>query len=254
MSTIYQKISEPFKFKVHEFLRSFGLDVVRFPPVDFRSDEKEIFHAVRPLTMTSPERVYVLIEAVRYLTRAAIPGAIVECGVWKGGSMAAAARTLLQMKDVSRDLYLFDTFRGMTEPGTEDVDYAGNHASKVCADWVGDNGAWCEAPLERVKEVLYATGYPKERIHFIEGRVENTIPASAPESIALLRLDTDWYESTRHELIHLFPRLARAGVLIIDDYGHWQGARKACDEFFEQSRVPILLNRIDAGGRVAVRL
>lgn len=239
------------KDKFHDFLRSFGLDVVRFPPVDFRSDEKEIFQAVRPLTMTSPERIYVLIQAVRYLTRAAIPGALVECGVWKGGSMAAVARTLLQMKDVSRDLYLFDTFRGMTKPGAVDVDYSGQQASKV---WAEANGDWCDAPLEQVKAALYATGYPHDKIHFIEGRVEDTIPAYAPESIALLRLDTDWYESTHHELIHLFPRLTRAGVLIIDDYGHWQGSRKACDEYFEQNRVPILLNRIDVGGRVAVRL
>jgi hypothetical protein len=238
------------KDAIHDFLRSFGLDVVRFPPPDFRSDETEIFHAVRPLTMTSPERVYVLIEAVRYITRVAIPGAIVECGVWKGGSMAAVARALLQMKDVSRDLYLFDTFQGMTEPTTVDVDYAGKPASKV---WAEANGVWCDAPLEQVKDVLYATGYPKEKIHFIEGRVEDTIPASAPESIALLRLDTDWYDSTRHELIHLFPRLIRAGVLIIDDYGHWQGSRKACDEYFEQNRVPILLNRIDVGGRIATK-
>jgi hypothetical protein len=239
------------KDKFHDFLRSFGLDVVRFPPVDFRSDEREIFQAVRPLTMTSPERIYAVIQAVRYLARAAVSGALVECGVWKGGSMAAVARTLLQMNDVSRDLYLFDTFRGMTKPGVVDVDYSGKQASKV---WAESNGGWCEAPLEQVKSALYATGYPTDRIHFIEGRVEDTIPASAPESIALLRLDTDWYESTYHELIHLFPRLTRAGVLIIDDYGHWQGSRKACDEYFEQNRVPILLNRIDVGGRVAIRL
>jgi len=239
------------KDKIHEFLRSFGLDVVRFPPVDFLSEEREIFDAVRPLTMTSPERIYVLIQALRYLTKASIPGAIVECGVWKGGSMAAAARTLLQMQDVSRDLYLFDTFRGMTEPGTLDVDYSGKQASEV---WAKSNGTWCDAALEQVKNVLFATGYPREKLHFIEGRVEDTIPASAPESIALLRLDTDWYESTRHELVHLFPRLIRAGVFIIDDYGHWQGSRKACDEYFEQNHIPILLNRIDAGGRVAIRV
>jgi hypothetical protein len=129
-----------------------------------------------PLPVTSPERVHVLIQAVRYLTRAAIRGAIVECGVWKGGSMAAA-RTLLQLNDVSRDLCLFDTFRGMTEPTTVDVDYSGN-ASKVWADRVGANDAWCDAPLEQVKDVLYATGYPRDKIRFIEGRVEDTLPAS----------------------------------------------------------------------------
>lgn len=239
------------KDKIHDLLRSVGYDVARFPPVDFRSDEKEIFHAVRPLTMTSPERIYVLIQAVRYLIKAAIPGAVVECGVWRGGSMAAVARTLLQMQDVSRDLYLFDTFQGMPEPGVEDVDHSGTPASK---SWNEANGVWCDAPLEQVKNVLYGTGYPKEKIHFIEGRVEDTIPAWAPESIALLRLDTDWYESTRHELIHLFPRLIRAGVLIIDDYGHWRGSRKACDEYFEQNNIAILLNRIDVGGRIALRL
>jgi hypothetical protein len=239
------------KDKIHNFLRFCGLDVVRFPPVDFRSDERDIFQAVRPFTMTSPERIYVLIQAVRYLVKATIPGAFVECGVWKGGSMAAVARTLLEMKDASRDLYLFDTFQGMTQPGTEDVDYAGKKASTV---WAQSNGIWCDAPLEEVRSVLYRTGYPKEKIHFVEGRVEDTIPHCAPESVALLRLDTDWYESTRHELIHLFPRLIPSGVLIIDDYGHWQGSRKACDEYFEQNRVPILLNRVDVGGRVAIRL
>jgi O-methyltransferase len=149
MTSIYPKIGGPLQLKVPEILRSFGPDVVRFLPVDFRGDEKETFHAVRPLTMTSPERVYVPIQAVRYLTRAAIPRAIVECGVWKGGSMAAA-RTLLQVSDVSRDLCLFDTFRGMTEPGNEDVECSGKHASQVRADWVGANDIWCDAPLERV--------------------------------------------------------------------------------------------------------
>ncbi len=101
--------------------------------------------------------------------------------------------------------------------------------------------------------MLYATGYPREKIHFVRGRVEETIPASAPDSIALLRLDTDWYDSTRHELVHLFPRLLKAGVIIIDDYGHWQGCRQACDEYFAQNRIPILLNRIDSTGRIALK-
>ena len=111
----------------------------------------------------------------------------------------------------------------------------------------------CECAAGRSKKILYGTGYPSERIHFVPGKVEDTIPASAPESIALLRLDTDWYESTKHELVHLFPRLATSGVLIIDDYGHWRGSRLACDEYFEQNRVPILLNRIDFTGRIALK-
>jgi O-methyltransferase len=79
------------------------------------------------------------------------------------------------------------------------------------------------------------------------------VPRSAPEVIALLRLDTDWYASTKHELLHLYPRLTQSGVLIIDDYGHWQGARKAVDEYVEENRLPLLLNRIDETGRIAVK-
>ena len=242
---------------IHETFRLFGLDIIHFPPrdqvtpPDFREDELEILRQVRPWTMTSPDRVYALIQAVRYVSANHVPGAIVECGVWKGGSMAAVARTLLQMQDVSRELYLFDTFEGMTAPTAKDLDYTGKRASQVLRDV--PRVRCDDAPLEQVKEVLYGTGYPREKIHFVRGRVEETVPASAPDSIALLRLDTDWYDSTRHELVHLFPRLFKAGVIIIDDYGHWQGSRQACDEYFAQNRIPILLNRIDFTGRIALK-
>ena len=245
------------KSAIHKTFRFFGLDIIELPPreqahpPDFREDEVEVISAVRPWTMTSAERIYALIQAVRYVSENAIAGEIVECGVWKGGSMAAIARTLIQSQDVKRDLYLFDTFEGMSEPTTKDVDYSGKQAAEVL---LKDAGSRCaDAPLEQVKEVLYETGYPRERIHFIRGRVEETIPASAPKSISLLRLDTDWYMSTKHELVHLFPRLVRSGVIILDDYGHWEGSRQACDEYFKQNRIPILLNRIDYTGRIALK-
>lgn len=245
------------KAAIHRAFRLFSLDIIRYTPEDkvfppdFRKDEAEILRAVRPWTMTSPDRVYALIQAVRYVSSNDIAGAIVECGVWKGGSMAAVARTLLQRQDVSRELYLFDTFEGMTAPTVRDVDYSGKTASQ---DLLERPAHKCDdAPLDQVKEVLYATGYPRERIHFVRGRVEATIPASAPDAISLLRLDTDWYESTRHELVHLFPRMSKAGVIVIDDYGHWQGCRQACDEYFAHNRIPILLNRIDFAGRIALK-
>jgi len=90
-------------------------------------------------------------------------------------------------------------------------------------------------------------------MRFIVGKVEDTIPGEAPGKIAILRLDTDWYESTKHELINLYPKLSTGGVLIIDDYGHWEGARKAVDEYIHDQRLRILLNRIDYTGRIAVR-
>lgn len=246
------------KNTLHRSLRAFGLDIIRYrPPIDvfppdFEKREIDIVREVRPWTMTSPERIFGLIQATRYVSMNRIPGAIVECGVWKGGSMAAIARTLLQLEDKSRDLYLFDTFEGMPAPTGNDVEYSGKHAAEVLKE---EEGTRCDdAPLEAVKDVIYATNYPREKIHFVSGKVEETIPALAPGSISLLRLDTDWYESTRHELIHLFPRLSTTGVFIVDDYGHWRGCRQACDEYFENHRIPILLNRIDYTGRIAVKI
>jgi len=244
------------KTAIRRSLRAFGLNSVLFSHeaparyCDFSSAETDIIEAVRPLTMTSAERIYALIQAVRYVSTNAIEGALVECGVWKGGSMAAVARTLLQLQDLKRDLYLFDTFEGMTEPTSRDVDYTG----KSAAELKQEISNWCAAPFECVKQVLYKTGYPKDRIHFVPGKVEETLPGFAPESIALLRLDTDWYESTKHELTHLFPRLSKKGVIIIDDYGYWKGCRQACDEYFSQHRIPILLNRIDNTGRIALKV
>jgi O-methyltransferase len=245
------------KTAIHKSFRVFGFDVIRYGhekqeyPLDFNPTEIDIIQAVRPWTMTSVERIYALIQAVRYVSANTISGAMVECGVWKGGSMAAIARTLIQVQDVGRDLYLFDTFEGMSDPTSRDLEYSGKHASELLLE--NPDLRCADAPLESVRSVLYETGYPKERIQFVQGKVEETIPESAPESISLLRLDTDWYESTKHELVHLFPRLSRGGVLIIDDYGHWRGSRQACDEYFTQNRAPLLLNRIDFTGRIALK-
>jgi O-methyltransferase len=212
-------------------------------PSDFSQEEIDTFQQVSSYTMTSKERVFSLINAVRYVSRHNIPGDIVECGVWKGGSMMAIAKTLLAEQDQSRNLYLFDTFAGMSEPSENDRDF-----SSKTDQWI-----WCNAPLEGVQTVMSQTGYSQNKIHFIQGKVEDTLPANAPEKIALLRLDTDWYESTRHELIHLFPRLSVNGVIIIDDYGYWQGAKKAVDEYFQEYNIKILLNRIDDTGRIAIK-
>ena len=215
-----------------------------------------IIDQVRPYTMTSAERVAALCGAVEYVARCGIPGAIVECGVWRGGSAMAAALTLLRLGRADVDLYLFDTFAGMPPPTAADkVAATGEPAAAVLArsDRRTSN-EWAYAPLDEVRRNLAATHYPPERLHLVAGKVEETLPARAPAQISLLRLDTDWYESTRHELIHLFPRLAVGGVLIVDDYGHWAGARQAVDEYIAGHRLRILLNRIDYTGRIAVKL
>lgn len=224
-------------------------------PPDFSEQNIEIYNMIKPYTMTSPERVNALIDAVNYVIRNKIEGAMVECGVWKGGSTMAMALALKKSGNESRDIYLYDTFSGMTTPGAVDVSINGNNAQHefLKTKISEDSSNWCLSGIDEVKRNVYGTGYTKDRIHFIEGKVENTIPQHMPSEIALLRLDTDWYESTKHELIHLFPLLKKNGVLIIDDYGHWEGARKAVDEYIADQNIQILLNRIDYTGRIAIK-
>jgi hypothetical protein len=236
----------------------FNADLVRYPapaPPDFDAADRATIDAVRAYTSTSAERIVALRHAVQYVVANGIPGDFVECGVWKGGSMMAAARTLLEMGDTSRDLYLYDTFEGMTAPTMRDVSYGGESAAAVWKDRRGEDGTstWSNISLDTVREAMESVGYDQARIHLVKGPVEQTIPEQAPSQIALLRLDTDWYESTYHELEHLFPRLVVGGVLIIDDYGHWLGAREATDEYIRKHGVRLLLNRIDYTGRIAVK-
>lgn len=243
---------------LRKLARRFGVDFVPYPPVLKGVDEgtAKTIDAVRPYTMTSDQRVAALCDAVRYVVTNRISGAIVECGVWKGGSMMAVARTLLELGDRTRDLHLFDTFEGMTAPTGEDVALTGETAADLMAastDREDAESVWCRAPLAVVRQAMASVGYDGSKIHYIKGRVEDTVPAAAPERIALLRLDTDWYESTRHEMIHLFPRLCVGGVLILDDYGHWLGARRAVDDYVREHNVPLFLQKIDYTGRYAVK-
>lgn len=251
MITVKSGLKAAFRWLV----RRTGFDLVKYQdgglPPDFEPLHREIVEAVRRHTMTSPERLFGLIEAVRHVERHRVPGAIVECGVYKGGSMMAAALTLLREGTADRDLYLFDTFEGMPPPTAEDVDLHGNSAVEEF-DRRRD-GEWLACSLERVREAVLSTGYPAERVHLVQGPVEDTLPERAPEGIAVLRLDTDWYASTRHELEHLYPRLASRGVLIVDDYGHFRGARKAVDEYLEGLGAAVLLGRLDYTGRMVVK-
>lgn len=222
-------------------------------PADYDEETKRIIKAVRPFTMTSPEKLFALVAAVRYVDAASIPGAIVECGVWRGGSMHAVARTLDSCGTHERELYLFDTFEGMTEPTERDVKIKVDEAaSDLMANSPKNSWLWAVASIEDVREGISTLPYPQERFHLVKGPVEETIPDAAPEEIALLRLDTDWYDSTRHELEHLYSRLQPGGVLIIDDYGTWKGSKDATDEFLKTLDQPLLLLRAGRS-RVAVK-
>jgi O-methyltransferase len=242
-AAVRKKAAPPRKGKVHEI------------PGHYDEAAKRLIQRVKPRTMTTPEKLYGLIQATRYVSAHDIPGDVVECGVWRGGSMQTVAYTLLEAGESERDLHLFDTFEGMPE-NPSDIDrrtFAGGEtAAELLAASDRSAKIWAYAPFEDVRSAMDETGYPTERIHYHRGLVEETVPREAPERISILRLDTDWYESTRHELEHLYDRLSPGGVLIIDDYGGWAGSRKATDEFLDKTRAPLLLLPI-SGGRIAVK-
>jgi O-methyltransferase len=240
----------------HDLLSSRGSLSDEFP-ADFSPEEKADISAVRAFTMTSPERLVSLSRCIDYLVRNKIDGDVVECGVWKGGSMLLAARKLARLGDTERNLFLFDTFEGMAEPGKEDVSALDQTLAAVLLDGAErqeGNNVWCYSPLEEVKANMQRSDYPADKIRLIKGKVEDTLPEPSIGRIALLRLDTDWYESTKHELETLYDRLVPGGALIIDDYGHWSGARKAVDEFFDTRKLSLFLHRIDYTGRMAIKI
>lgn len=238
-------------------LRAKGYGVI--PPEQYLSDmEKEfisIWDNIKPFTMTSVERGYSLFKSVEYVVKNKIPGDFVECGVWKGGSCMLIAMALNLFGETSRKIYLYDTYEGMPEPTKEDV--ISWNGRSVLEKWEEDRsgiknnfGSWAVG-LKEVKTNIATISYPENNFIFVPGDVALTLKDVKPDIIALLRLDTDWYASTVEELEILYPLLVEKGVLIIDDYGHFDGARKAVDEYFLNRS--ILLNRIDYTGRIAIK-
>jgi O-methyltransferase len=224
-------------------------------PADFDQSTVETYRKVKLYTMTTPERIASLCNAVNYLVANDIKGDFVECGVWRGGSTMAAIDTLIKAGDTSREIYLYDTFEGMSAPTEIDKVFTGTGADELMnsSNREDATSVWCYSALEEVQQNVGGLKYPAHKIHYVKGKVEDSIPQTLPGKIALLRLDTDWYESTAHELKHLYPLLVPGGVIIIDDYGHWEGARKAVDEYIESQKLPLLLNRIDYTGRIGIK-
>lgn len=219
-------------------------------PTDIATDKDfiELYKKIEAYTMVSPERCYALYQSVNYILNKNIPGDFAECGVWKGGSCMLIAYVLKQAGVTDRKIWLYDTFSGMPSPGEND-------GKKEKDEWqknkLNDNlNNWCLANESEVRQNMKETHYPFQNFYFVKGKVEETIPAHVPGQLSLLRLDTDWYSSTKHELLHLFPLVAKNGILIIDDYGVWQGAKKATDEYFEGKTY---IHRIDSEGRLVIK-
>jgi hypothetical protein len=208
-------------------------------PVEASLFERELMLKASKYSMTGTVRMWALIQAFKHVQENNILGDYVECGVWKGGNLILLSG-LQESIGASRTIYGFDTFSGMTTPTNHDVDYLGNLAGEMMRNdtkTAGGNTLHCLASLALVNNNL--ADNDAKNIKLVEGDVAVTLQESSnlPEKIAIHRLDTDWYESTKVELETLYPLLEPGGVLIIDDYGHFSGARKAVDEYFESTQV-----------------
>lgn len=252
---------------INYVLRKFGYSLVRtnrdqqlisnIPDDMLEPEFHDLYNFCKPYTMTSIERMYALYKSIVYILDKNINGDFVECGVWRGGSAMLIAKMFVERKITNRKIILFDTFEGMSEPSQFDIDTSGQLATEALKQSIHqkETSVWCLADITDVQNNMNQTGFSNDLIVYIKGKVEDTIPERLPtKQIALLRLDTDWYESTKHELIYLYPLLQRTGILIIDDYGHWQGCRKAVDEYLAESNVTLMLNRIDYTGRIGMKI
>jgi len=204
---------------------------------------QETIEICKEYSMISQERFQNNIESINYIQNNNINGAVVEVGVWKGGSMLSMILTYEKYNENQREFHLYDTFSGMTDPLDIDEDGAG-----VKADTAMKNSTLvkAEAPYQEVHDNIFRHAmYDKSKISFHVGDIlKNTF---YPEKIALLRLDTDWYESTKFELDHFYKYVEKGGIVIIDDYGHWKGCKRAVHEFLEENQ-DIELIKIDYTG------
>jgi len=241
-------------------LERFGFRIIKSGPhfpADILGDElfMDLYGRCKDYIMTSVERLYGLYQSLQYILENGIAGDFVECGVWKGGSSMMISLFLKEKGILDRKIYLYDTFEGMSDPSELDRNSSGELASGLLKeqDKLDSESIWCYSSLEEVKSNLRKTGYPLGNLIFVKGKVEDTLSQQLPGKLALLRLDTDWYESTKIELELLYPLLADKGILIIDDFGFWEGAKKAVVEYFAKMGKSPFLHRIDFTGRLYIK-
>lgn len=234
-------IKKMIKQLVNRLLKPAGYVIVNansfYPetPVEATKEELLLLNEADKYSMTGKVRIWALLNALKYAASNNIEGDCVECGVWRGGNLILM-RKYLDKIGSSRKVYGYDTFEGMSEPTEVDVDLYGNKASEKMKG---------QAKHEKLSNIHAFAGFDSvsrnlnqvnahQGVILVKGKVEDSllVEENIPDKISILRLDTDWYESTKIELERLYPKLSTGGVLIIDDYGHYKGAKKAVDEYF----------------------
>ena len=236
--------------------RHLGLEVRRKQPLQFPfgldEEDRRLIQVVmdEQLSMVSFEALCTTALACRHVLREGIPGAFVECGVWRGGNGLIAASAFDRAGQRERGIFLYDTFSGMTRPS--EIDGATALREYLDADRETHN-AWCYEDLENVQRT-FARFELLGAVHLVPGDVRTTLKEDRiPDCVSVLRLDTDWYETTAVEMAALFPRLSKGGILIIDDYDAWPGARAAVDEYFREHPPFPYLQPVAGKGRIGIR-
>ena len=223
-------------------------------PIEIKPENKKLIEFAKLNGMSSNIRFVELINSVDYILKNKIKGDFVECGVWRGANLVVMQKLLERNRISNIKVYGFDTFEGMSEPTEYDYDYMGNSAKDAMKKPKKEGrGIWAYSTYERARNYCDNSVDQPENIIFVKGKVEETLikQENLPNSISLLRLDTDFYESTKIELEVLFPLLTKGGVLIIDDYGHFRGSQKAVDEYFKNQN--IWLKYVDYSCRLYVK-
>jgi O-methyltransferase len=241
-----------FKKIIHKFLLFFNYSLrnnnLDYFPIEKNNFEKKIIKNALNYSMTNPVRMSCLLDAFKYVVKNKIKGDFVECGVWKGGNLILLQNLIEKYSVIGRKIYAYDTFSGMSKFGKIDYNNNSVHASVLLKE---NKDTLCYSSLEDVKSNFYSNTKFNKNLITIVGRVEDTLKKKLPKKISILRLDTDYYSSTKIELEKLWPRLTKGGILIIDDYGYWKGCRKAVDEFFYK-KYPFLIH-IDETCRLIIK-
>lgn len=207
--------------------------------------ELKLFLKVKPYTMVSLYRLQNIYKLARTVEKNSLVGAFVECGVWRGGCSAVMAYAAKEAQS-NRKIWLFDSFRGLPEPTKKDGSrarvFSSNRTSGSLRTINKNVGT-----VMHVKKILSKLNVDINNVEIRKGWFQNTLPKAKKEieNIAILRLDSDWYESTKACLENLYDLVVKGGFVVIDDYGTWEGCRKAVDNFIKKRGLRVKLIWVD---------
>jgi O-methyltransferase len=229
-----------------------------FPLEAGEADRKLLRYVIdNNLSMVSAEGLWSTLSAAKYVCENRIAGDFVECGVWRGGNAIIAAE-IFRRYGSEKKVFLYDTFSGMTEPTQEDKGLLDGQPAitQFLESDEGTHNEWCYASIGEVHSNFAERGLLDSNIVFVQGDVAETLKEGRflPDAISILRLDTDFYESTKIELETLYPRLSKRGCIIVDDYGFWSGSKKATDEYFASQKTKPLFHVTDTTRRIGVKV